>query len=196
VQNLSPSDRNRTQTRVALVAGPKLAHAKAEVDGLHTLYPDATVLVGADANAAAVTSAMATADLAHVAAHGRFRSDNPLLSALELADGPLTVYDLERLGRAPDTLILSACDAGLSSVHPGDELMGLTAALLGLGCRSLIASVVPVPDEGTRRLMDELHAHLVNGAHPAKALHHAQVWAAPQGGQVAAAALGFTCFGR
>ena len=51
---------------------------------------------------ATVEAAMAALDgagLAHVAAHGHFRADSPLFSSLELADGPLTVHDLERLQR-------------------------------------------------------------------------------------------------
>jgi len=42
----------------------------------------------------------------------------------------VTVYDLEALGHAPSTLILSACESGLSGVRPGDELMGLASVLL------------------------------------------------------------------
>ena len=38
----------------------------------------------------------------------------------------LTVYDLERLQRAPHRLVLSSCESGLSAVHAGDELMGFT----------------------------------------------------------------------
>ena len=56
--------------------------------------------------------AMDGAALVHVAAHGRFRADNPMFSALELDDGPLTVHDFERLRRAPHRFVLSACDSG------------------------------------------------------------------------------------
>ena len=38
----------------------------------------------------------APSELVHLACHGSFRTDNPLFSTLSLADGPLTVYDLER----------------------------------------------------------------------------------------------------
>jgi hypothetical protein len=127
------------------------------------------------------------------AAHGRFRADNPLLSRLQLADGPLTVYDLEALQRPPGCLVLSACDAGVSDVRPGDELMGLAAAVLALGTRTLVASVLPVADAATRPLMLALHEGLCLGMTPAEALARAQ--AAPIGGHDAVAAASFVCLG-
>lgn len=64
--------------------------------------------------------------------HALFRADNPLFSALQLADGPLTVYDLERLRAAPRDMILSACDDGVSAVRPGDEPAAALAAAQGI----------------------------------------------------------------
>ena len=160
----------RSGGQVVLVAGPRLDHARPEVRRLARRYRDATVLVGAAATAAATAAALDGAALAHVAAHGRFRADNPQFSALDLADGPLTVYDLERLRRPPRVLVLSACDSGLSQVRPGDELMGLAAAVLGRGTSSIVASVVPVPDDGTASLMSALHGRLLAGESPAPAL--------------------------
>lgn len=178
--------------RVALVGCPSPPHAVAEVQTLAGRYPHATTLLGDRATVAAVTAALDGADLAHVACHGHFRSDNPLFSSLELADGPLTVYDLECLSRPPPLLLLSACDSGLSDVQPGDELMGLAAALLSLGTATLVASVVPVPDAATRRLMVAFHDRLAGGASPAEALAHAQL-ADPAAGDLATA--GFVCLG-
>ena len=68
---------------------------------------------------------MAGAALAHLAAHGRVRSDNPQFGSLRFHDGPLMIYDLERLDRAPHTVIVAACDAGRPVVPVGDELLGL-----------------------------------------------------------------------
>ena len=81
-----------------------------------------------------------------------------------------TVYDLERLSAAPRDMILSACDGGVTAVRPGDELMGFSGALLALGTSALVASVVPVPDEPTHRLMLALHERLAAGCEPAPAL--------------------------
>lgn len=169
-QRASRGATRRRSGRAALVAGPRLDHAEAEVTALAGCYAGGTVLVGAAATADAVRNALDGARLAHIAAHGHFRSDNPQFSCLELADGPLTVYDLERMRRAPEVLVLSACDSGLSDVRPGDELMGLAAAVMSLGTRTLIASVVPVPDEPTRPFMEQLHARMRAGAGPAEAL--------------------------
>ena len=160
-QLTAPTDR-----RVVLVAGPGLAGAESEVAELQSSYPGSRCLIAADARAEAVATALDGADLAHVAAHGRFRADNPLFSSLEMADGPLTVYDLEALSQAPANLVLSACDSAVSEVCPGDDLMGLAAALLALGSRSLIASVLPVDDALTRPLMIALHQELRTGALP------------------------------
>jgi hypothetical protein len=176
----------RADKPVVLVAGPRLEHAGAEVKSLAKLYSKPELMTGTKASADAVRQAMDGAELVHIAAHGKFRADNPQFSAIELADGPLTVYDLERVRRAPRRIVLSACDSGLSAVHPGDELMGLAGAVFSLGTSTLIASVVPVADDVTKALMLELHRELCNGASPAQALATAQQ---------RVRADGFVCFG-
>ncbi|HST65762.1 MAG TPA: CHAT domain-containing protein [Mycobacteriales bacterium] len=177
--------------RSVLVAGPDLEHAAAEVDEL--TQPGAEKLTGPAATADAVTRALDGAELAHIAAHGHFRADNPLFSALSMVDGPLTVHDLERLSRPPSRVVLSSCESGLAAVHPGDELLGLSAALLAIGVRSLVASVLPVPDEAARPVMVSLHRHLRSGAPPAAALARARS-EFPAGAAWVAAA-GFLCWG-
>lgn len=161
-------------SRTVLAAGPRLPGAAAEVGELGRAYPAARLLAGVEATVEQVLAALDGAGVAHVAAHARFRADNPLFSSLELADGPLTVCDLERLDRAPRTVVLSACDAGLSSVTSGDELIGLAAALLALGTRSLVATVLPLPDRAAWPLMTRLHALLREGVAPADALARVQ----------------------
>jgi CHAT domain-containing protein len=159
--------------RVALVAGPDLPGGDLEVARLTELYPSARVLRGQAAAASDVRDAVERSDLVHLAAHGTFRSDAPLFSSLRLADGPLTVYELERLRSAPGTLVLPACDAAQLEVRPGDELLGTAAALLGLGVGSVVAPVLPVPDAATIPLMVALHERLKQGAPPSAALAQA-----------------------
>jgi CHAT domain-containing protein len=97
-----------------------------------------------------------------------------------MVDGPMTVYDLSALSRPPGLLVLSACDSGLSAVHPGDELQGLCAALLGLGSSAVVASLGPVDDLATRDLMVDFHDRLRAGHSPSEALAAAQARLAPE----------------
>jgi CHAT domain len=154
-----------------LVCGAGLPGGEGEIELLRALYPDAAVLVGRDATVAAVTEAMARSEVVHLAAHGEFRADNPMFSALTLHDGPLTVYDLEALRRAPTIVILPACDAARSSVRHGDELLGTAAALLQVGVRTVVAPVTVVPTAGVvSTMMAALHTHLRAGEAPAQAV--------------------------
>jgi tetratricopeptide (TPR) repeat protein len=178
-----------------LVAGPGLAHAEAEVRSVAAAAKGAEVLVGEQASAETVLKALDGTGLAHIAAHGHFRADNPMFSYLRLADGPLTVYDLERLASAPSTVVLSACNAGLSLVHAGEELMGLVAALLGLGTATVLGSVLPAEDSAAEELMVEVHRQLAAGAGPARALASAQAAMGDELDERTATAAAFVCFG-
>jgi Tfp pilus assembly protein PilF len=172
-----------------VVAGRGLLGADEEAAAIAVLHPGARALSGRSATVEAVTAALEGAGLAHIAAHSRVRADNGLWSSLELADGPLTVYELEQLRELPSTIVLSACDSGLSSTSSGDEVMGLVAALLSLGARSVVASVVPVQDKASRDFMVALHRALIAGGSPAAAL------AGAQASSTGTVGLAYVCFG-
>jgi tetratricopeptide (TPR) repeat protein len=156
--------------RVVLIGGPHLSTGPEEVRRLAELYPDAVVLADGGATADGVLAAIDGASLVHVAAHGTFRADSPLFSALELDDGPLTVYDLERLERAPHRVVLSSCSSAIGGPSGADELLGLVSALIALGSAGVVASVVPVNDPATVPLMFGLHGRLQAGDDLAEAL--------------------------
>jgi tetratricopeptide (TPR) repeat protein len=158
-----------------LVAGPRLGQADQEVDHLAAIYSEATVLKGTSASVDRVIETLPGCSVAHFACHSRFRPDNAMFSALECSDGDLTIYDIEAISTAPSTIVLSACDTGLSETTGGDELMGLSVALLGLGARSIVVTVAPLPDASpTVELMRGLHLRLVDGVGPAHALRTAR----------------------
>jgi tetratricopeptide (TPR) repeat protein len=175
-----------------LVAGADLAHARREVEALGALHPRSVALVDGDATVDAVLHHLEGKRIAHFASHGTFRADNPLFSALLLADGGLNVYAIQQLRRPPAIVVLSACDSGLSKAHPGNELMGLLAGLLGGGTASVIASIGLFPDsEETIEVMREIHRRLTHGETASESL--AAVVAA--GGSTGAAATALVCFG-
>lgn len=174
-----------TDQRVALVVGPGLATKGAEVAELHSRYPQAVVLGQAggtaargSATAGQVLAALDGAWLGHVAAHGRFRADNPMFSAILLDDGPMTVHDFERLSRAPYQLVLSSCDSAVAAAVGADELLGLVSSLVPMGAAGIVASVVPVNDLAAVPLMLALHRALQQGAGLPEAMRAARQEAA------------------
>jgi tetratricopeptide (TPR) repeat protein len=171
-----------------LVAGPGNARGDEEVRAIATVRPKATLLTGHAATAAATGAALGTARVAHLATHGHHHAENALFSALELDDGPLMAYDLQRLPRVPPVFVLSACDLGLADVRPGDETVGMVSALLAMGTATVIASVGRAADESMVGLMATLHRGLAEGRLPAAALAEA-VSASPD------VPGGFVCFG-
>lgn len=169
-----------------LVAGPDLEHAEREVERLGDVHPKARRLMGGQATVSATLDALDGASFAHFAAHGHHERENVLFSRLDLADGPLMAYDLQRLGKAPGQVVLSACDVGQAVVRSGDELLGFTAALLYLGTSTVISSLTRVPDQVAERVMMAYHRGVADGASPADAL------AAASEGEPAST---FVCFG-
>jgi tetratricopeptide (TPR) repeat protein len=180
---------------VLVAAGPGLPAAADEAAAVAGLYPDAQVLVDPHARASTVKAGLGRSTIAHIAAHGDFRADNPMFSALQLSDGPLTVYDLESLPEVPRLVVLAACDGGSSAVSAGDELLGLAAGFLTLGTAALIAPVGPVCDGDMLAVMVALHTGLRNGRTPATALAQAQREAAGGSPGTVAAAAGLVCLG-
>jgi CHAT domain-containing protein len=156
--------------RPVLACGPHLAHAESEVAAIARLYPEPRVLTGANATVEATLQAIDGARTVHLAAHGHHERGNVLFARIDLADGPLMAYDLQRLSKPPQRVILSACELGRADVRSGDEHLGFTAALLYAGVSTVISSGALIPDADAPPLMAALHAALAAGTPPAAAL--------------------------
>ncbi|AXG14915.1 CHAT domain-containing protein [Intrasporangium calvum] len=152
------SGRDRRSEHVSLITGPGLSTRESEVTNLSPIHHGALVLPAERATVSAALEILDGAALAHIAAHGTFRAEAPLFSSLQLADGPLTVHDLEELRRPPRSIILSACDSGGAAPIGPHEALGLVSALLGMGTSDVLASVVPVNDHATLGVMAQVHA--------------------------------------
>ncbi|WP_435738760.1 CHAT domain-containing protein [Cellulosimicrobium sp. PMB13] len=165
----SPSD------DVLVIAGPDLRASTEEAELVAAAWGEARLLVGADATCEKTLAALSSARIIHLAAHGTHESENPLFSSLRLADGPLFAYELDGVDLRGAIVVLSACEAGLSTVRIGGESLGLTSVLLRLGARAVIASVAALRDDVAARVMPALHAELRAGAKPGEALARAIV---------------------
>lgn len=158
--------------RAAVLLGPRIAHGAREIHCIEEVWRAAGV--EATGRSAATTAdlldAFASSDLVHVAAHGVHAQQSPLFSRLELHDGPLFAHELTAGGHVPQHVVLSACDLGRSRVEPGDEPLGLAAALLGLGVRSIVAAAGPVNDAMASEVMSAYHRGLAAGLSAAESM--------------------------
>ena len=180
-----------SRSHVVVICGPGLVHSAEEADAIREIWgPETRVLSGEEATVQEVMDFLSSADLVHFATHGSFRSDSPLLSSLQLADGPLTGYDLSRLDRVPTTVVLSCCETGMAGADsPGT--FGLCGLLLASGARSIVASVVPVVDESAFHFTIPFHRELQLHGRVSEALLAAQ----RESSCFDYSGLGFCCFG-
>lgn len=174
-------------SRIGLVAGPRVERAVDEITRAAAAWTAVDLLEGDDANAAKVGEVAARVDVLHLAGHGVHAGDHPLFSAVELADGPWFGHDIDLLPHTPSVVVLSACELGQASVLHGEESVGMTAAWLHAGARTVLSSPALVADEVACDALAHWHRLVASGAAPAEAL--ADVVAGTDG------VVPFVCFG-
>jgi hypothetical protein len=160
----------RRRRAIHALAGPGVPFGDRELKGVASSWTEADVRVGLDADRRALVTALNTAEVVHVAAHGVHQTENAMFSSLRMADGLVFAHELDRTTRTAEHVILSACELGLATVRPGDEALGLSSVLLRLGTRSVVAGVARVGDEIAAETMTAYHRYLAAGDDSAAAL--------------------------
>jgi tetratricopeptide (TPR) repeat protein len=181
--------------RLALVAGPDLPGALAEVRQIHQDRRESDLLLPPDSNVQATLKLISGVDLAHLACHGLLRSDNPMFSSLLLSDGPLTLYEVLNAGVVPRRVVLAACDAGAEHRYAGGEVLGFVSALMARGTAGVVTSAIPLPDGASVPLMTRLHRKVAAGTSMAQALWEARTTADLEGAEDYVAWSGVTAYG-
>jgi len=146
-----------------------------EIQTLKEVFPRATTLIQDAATSEALRRNSAGVDVLHLACHGQFRSDNPLFSALRLADGSFTVRDAYGLKLDNALVTLSACETGANVIAPGDELIGLARGFFSAGARSVLLSLWMVDDETTEQMMVDFYQETMRGRSLCASLRAAQL---------------------
>jgi hypothetical protein len=159
---------------LAMGESSRLPHAAYEARFVGGLFAQGTAMVGTQATLDAFGQHAPQADLVHLACHAQFRNDNPMFSALHLHDGALSAESVEGLALRPGTVVLSACETGVTETGSGEERVGLVRSFLIAGAARVLASLWPVDDEVTGAFMANFYAALRDGDAPAKALRSAQ----------------------
>lgn len=120
--------------------------------------------------------AKADLDILHLACHGNFEAQEGLKSSIDLAGGEkLTAEEIFSLQMNADLVTLSSCESGINKNRPGDELMGLTRALIYAGTPSVVVSLWSVDQVSTSILMSRFYQKLKAGVNKAEALQQAQI---------------------
>ncbi len=155
----------RTKTSLLLGIPDETApHIRREVTQLARLLPRSRRFIGAKATEETLRRYGRRARAIHIAAHARFRHDDPMESGVKLADGWLTIPRIAELKLQPELLVLAGCATGRVSVTEGGEVFGLVRGFLQAGVASLMTSLWPVADTETTRFMDAFYRELGEGS--------------------------------
>ncbi|HEV8433876.1 MAG TPA: CHAT domain-containing protein [Thermoanaerobaculia bacterium] len=159
----------------------QLPGAEAEAASVAKMF-GTTAHTGGDARESLLYHLDGKFDLLHIAAHGLYDGENPLFSRIALApgddqDGSLTVGEilssLDLTG--VNLVVLSACRSAAGARSGGDEVVGLTRALLYAGTPNVISTLWNISDMASAGLMNEFYRRLKGGASAAEALREAQL---------------------
>lgn len=112
--------------------------------------------------------------LIHLASHAQLVSRRGAMAHIKLWDDDLWLDDVARLAIGGAAVVMTTCDGASSDVLPGEELLGLSWALLAAGARDVVASMWSVRDGATLGLLGHVYEHLGRGRDPAEALALAQ----------------------
>jgi CHAT domain-containing protein len=174
-QCLERDEHDLTRALLMGVSDEQTPRITNEIQSLSEVFPAAAVFIGESATTEALRRHSVDADVVHLACHGQFRSDNPLFSALRLADGWFTVRDAYSLKLDRSLVTLSACETGANVIAPGDELIGLARGFFSAGARSVLLSLWMVDDETTEQMMVDFYQETRSGRSLSASLRAAQL---------------------
>jgi CHAT domain-containing protein/tetratricopeptide (TPR) repeat protein len=163
--------RARTTWETAAVLGDAqgdLPYARDEAHEVARLF-GVRAHLGRAASGATLRNLLASdPDVVHLACHGRFDQADVGRSGVRLSSDPaspsaldlLSVEELLGLRINTGLVSLSACESGVSDLGAGEELIGLTRAVLHAGSPSVLVSLWPVNDMSTSFLMRDFYKRL------------------------------------
>jgi CHAT domain-containing protein len=160
---------------------PRLPGARAEAQRVAERFR-VRARLGKEARSSLLRALGGRIDLVHIAAHASYDASAPLFSTIHLApgdggNGALTVAEIqaELDLTGVNLVVLSACRSGVGKRSHGDEVVGLTRAILYAGSPGVISTLWDINDAATPPLIEKFYDRLLAGAPAADALREAQV---------------------
>lgn len=173
VQCHQAQDRQSGPALILGIADERTPYVQEELRALEAIFPAAKVFSGADANEKALRVHGPSSPLIHIAAHGFFREDHPMLSGVRMGDSYLTLYDIYSLKLSGSHVTVSGCSSGLNAIASGDEVLGLSRGLLFAGARSLLLTLWDLNDKSTATFMQLFYSYRAEHGNAALALQNA-----------------------
>ncbi len=147
-------------------------------------------LSGSDATEPRVRAEMPGARFIHMATHAQVdRRGSDLFAALQLApaptgatlpenDGSLHLFEIYDLRLRSDLAVLSACATQYGRQMEGEGAMALARGFLAAGSRRVVASLWPVEDLSTARLISTMFAQVARAVARGHEIQYARALAA------------------
>jgi len=181
-------------------AFPVLRGTRNELDHLQQLANGRfhiTVRRGADATRQNFLALAPSASHIHIAAHAvaDFESEQPyIVFSGSGATQFLRSGELASLKLKAEVVFLSACSTSVGKRSTGEGVMSLARAFLWSGCRCVVASLWPMPDDAAPIIVNSFYSGLVAGLSAAQAAQLAREESRLGGGSASAWA-GFQVLG-
>ncbi len=179
VRHIEARPPSRRRTAVA-IAHPELrSFARHEAQLLEQAYE--RVLVGPATGDLRAWLLEHVADAAHLllSCHARWLERDPLRSPIYLDDrNPVLLADLLSVDQAPDVVVISSCETGVTAEPLADEILGFGTAMLLAGARATVVSNWRLGDRLSALVLAVLYQEIAGGADLATALRVGQLWVA------------------
>lgn len=140
---------------------PRLAHACDEA-AMVAKHDIADVWCNEDATMERLQEASVTGNLRqyrmlHLATHAWSHNLYAAQAGFALANGDMLVTDVAHLNLDAELVVLSACESGVGKRYPGEEIVGLSYALLQAGARAMLVSLWQVSDRASLEMMTRFY---------------------------------------
>lgn len=106
----------------------------------------------------------------HFATHAEVNDQQPMKTALKMADGDLEVERIRRLSLDSELVTLSACRTALGPRIRGEGIIGLPYAFLAAGARGVMVTLWRVADDSAAEFVRDFYLGISRGDSPSKAL--------------------------
>jgi tetratricopeptide (TPR) repeat protein len=151
-----------------------LPGAEQEVEHLVSRYRDTEARFLTERDTVRLDELGVARSVVHFASHSEANDQRPWLSRIGLGGAGLRA-DQIAAARIPVPLaVLASCQTQHGRVLSGEGTLGLSTALLSAGSECVVATLWPVDDRITARLMRRFYAGLASGRTVAGALRQAQ----------------------